>query len=113
MIKKQLPFRPLNFKRRPLGRGPRLLTCSLAEHNERKRIPCAAGPKLGLGKTLYNAISRLPQIPKNGMMSSLPEPVCGVTRIRLLPMQNRMPEAALMSVDVLGYLVGFIETGKV
>lgn len=47
------------------------------------------------------------------MISSTAEPVSRVSRIGLLPMQDRMPQASLGRMDVLRHLMRFIEAGKV
>ena len=47
------------------------------------------------------------------MRADLSKPVSGIPRIRLLPVQNAVPETAFPRVQILAKSMAFIETGEI
>jgi len=69
---------------------------ALAKHNEGERIPFAARTKFSFGIADHHLIGGVKQIAKNLVRSNAPEPIRRIAGVRLLPMQNGVPETTLV-----------------
>src|ERR1017187_8453748 len=101
VIKKELPFDALDGPRTSLQLRARLPPRLLAHLNERERIPA----------TLL--ASRAGRGWKDRMCPHLPEPIRRIAGIRLLPVYDGVPIAALRRWNVLRDGVRLIETREV
>src|SRR5579871_6988611 len=101
IVEENLPLGALNFERGPFLGRTRLGPGSLAERDERERIPFPARSKFSFRNPVQN-LSRGPrELRERRMRDDLPEPVRSISRIQLLAMQNRMPQFALFCGRIL------------
>ena len=103
----------MDLERGALRRRTRLLSRTFAKHDEGKRVPVRAWPKLGLRVTRHDPLRLLEQIVVDLMRSGAAKPIGRVSGIRLRAMKYGVPEAAFGSMQFLRDTMGFLETRKI
>ena len=112
MIEQDLPFGELDLACGLLLGRVRLQAGAFTECDEGVGIP-AADPKLGGGDTLEDRGGGLTQLPEAVVRAGSTKPVGGVPGIRLLAMDNRVPQIALRRVAGVDELMRLLEAGKI
>src|SRR5262249_44291261 len=96
-----------------LAPGTRFLPRFLAIVDEGKRVPTRAGLKSVWPIAPCNLGGGLDQCGENWMGAELAEPIGGISRIGLLPVEDAMPEASFRRREILNQTVTLVETSEV